>query len=748
VRARYKLLIIPSIFSVAFAAALLGNSSPSSAWIAAEYLYLETPAGGIGTYRIGSDGSLSLTGSLPPDRPANVKFPSPEYVWFSVQPGGRFAYSSPLVGSSYLLQYYRIDQTSGVLNPNPAAASRPVRFQGPIQFSPSSDFLYILDAGTGLTSPYRVDVASGSLTPSAQGVRVPGLPLRTVVFAQSGRYAYILGTQSNNVASYRVAVNGAMDSVAPFNIVPTGARPDSLALDPGGQFAYVANAGDDTISQYFIDPDSGSLRANPKHSTIAVGSAPGSLVIDATGQFLYAMVENSAISQYKIGDDGQLASLGEALNLPGSAQNFGLMVTEPSGKFLYVPVSRSRTDFQQTLLYGFKIKEGGLLETLPSPPVPILEDTVPLVSWIGPKPIVKVAERIITPLREIQPSIAGTFTHVGPMIKRRNWQATPTLLTDGRVFFLESDEWQKSSAEVYDPKEGVFSSSPLPPGLTAGYVASELQGNRFLVWFPADNNRVSIFDPNAMTMIPSRRFTGKCHNIHWALADGRILFHYSPPFLEFKSCGGEIYDPASSTSATEPDDLQSMYILAQTAGDQFLVFPRLSPPMQVTTESVLKDAPISIYDLHSRHVQKIGDIPGRLAYYNESVLLKDGRLLLFGTQHERDVVELFDPGIGKFTTIGPPAQAHGSGVSLTLLKDGRVLIAGGLGGSRAEIFDPANMTFMPTGNMIELRNAKGIPLRDGTVLFAGGVIDGSGFSAGSSPPDDAEIYHPPRPSTP
>jgi 6-phosphogluconolactonase (cycloisomerase 2 family) len=749
VRVRYELLIIPSIFSMALVAALFVNSSPSPGSVAAEYLYLETPAGNLATYRIGSDGSLDLTGSLAPSWPANVKFPYAVHVWFSVQPGGRFAYSSPLAGWSYLLEYYRIDQISGALNPNPAAASRPVRFQGPIQFSPSGAFLYIDDAGTGLISPYRVDEVSGSLTPSGQGVRIPGLPLRTLVFAQSGRYAYILGTQSNNVASYRVAADGAMKPVAPFNVVPTEAGLDSLAVDPGGHFAYVANSRDDTISQYFIDPYNGALRANPKNSTIGAGHAPGSLVIDATGRFLYAIsallpgsLENVAISRFKIDDDGQLTSLGEPLNLSGSALNFGPMVTEPSGKFLYLPISRSRTDFGKTLLYGFKIGEGGRLETLPSPPVPILEDTGPLVSWIGPKPIARVAERTVTPLLAIRPSIAGTFTPAGPMIKRRNWRATPMLLADGRVFFLESDEWQKSSAEIYDPKKGGFSSFRLPPGMTGGNLVSELQGNRFLISFPADNNRVSIFDPHAVTMTPNGRLTGKCHNLHWILADGRILFHYSPQFLEFNSCGGEIYDPASAASEQEPADLQKMNILAEIKGDRFLVFPRPSPPLSINPDNIPGNETISIYDLGSRHIQKIGDIPRRLAYYNESVSLKDGRLLLVGALQERDVVELFDPASGKFSSIGASAQGHGMGVFLTLLKDGRVLISGGAGRSDTELFDPATMTFVPTGNMIQFRNAKGIQLHDGTVLLAGGVFDGSGFSAGGSPPDDAEIYHP------
>jgi len=71
---------------------------------------------------------------------------------------------------------------------------------------------------------------------------------------------------------------------------------------------------------------------------------------------------------------------------------------------------------------------------------------------------------------------------------------------------------------------------------------------------------------------------------------------------------------------------------------------------------------------------------------------------------------------GTFTPTGnmtTPRRGH----SATLLKDGRVLIAGGNfdGPPSAELYDPATGTFTATGNMIR----GGIPalLQDGTVLF-------------------------------
>src|SRR5579872_7293298 len=71
---------------------------------------------------------------------------------------------------------------------------------------------------------------------------------------------------------------------------------------------------------------------------------------------------------------------------------------------------------------------------------------------------------------------------------------------------------------------------------------------------------------------------------------------------------------------------------------------------------------------------------------------------------------------GTFTATGSMTTPR-TGHSATLLKDGRVLIAGGNfdGPPSAELFDPATGTFAPTSNMIR----DGIPvlLPDGRVLF-------------------------------
>jgi len=125
-----------------------------------------------------------------------------------------------------------------------------------------------------------------------------------------------------------------------------------------------------------------------------------------------------------------------------------------------------------------------------------------------------------------------------------------------------------------------------------------------------------------------------------------------------------------------------------------------------------------------------------------SVRLPDGRVLVVGGDgHEGDggalaSAELFDPRAQQAGKRGAfvPAGAMGTARSdpmLSLLPDGRVLVAGGLSSSgaplaSAEIFDPSAQSgrgaFLPTGSMAQARSRAAVALLPtGKVLVAGGL---------------------------
>ncbi|MGH9679132.1 MAG: Kelch repeat-containing protein, partial [Candidatus Acidiferrales bacterium] len=115
---------------------------------------------------------------------------------------------------------------------------------------------------------------------------------------------------------------------------------------------------------------------------------------------------------------------------------------------------------------------------------------------------------------------------------------------------------------------------------------------------------------------------------------------------------------------------------------------------------------------------------------NGMVLITGGRYYTSGLSGEMDLAsaELYDPATGTFSSTGTMTVAR-FGATATLLNNGKVLIAGGASSSAAgnsnnsaEIYDPATGTFTATGNMTTARyEHTATLLKNGKVLIAGGV---------------------------
>jgi len=119
-----------------------------------------------------------------------------------------------------------------------------------------------------------------------------------------------------------------------------------------------------------------------------------------------------------------------------------------------------------------------------------------------------------------------------------------------------------------------------------------------------------------------------------------------------------------------------------------------------------------------------------------ATLLRNGKVLIVGGIRTNVPdpeflvdAELYDPKSGSWSPTASSAQPR-AGHTATLLQDGRVLVAGGVGQeirishgvytpvltTSAEIYDPATETWSATANLITARSGTAILLKSGKVL--------------------------------
>lgn len=132
-----------------------------------------------------------------------------------------------------------------------------------------------------------------------------------------------------------------------------------------------------------------------------------------------------------------------------------------------------------------------------------------------------------------------------------------------------------------------------------------------------------------------------------------------------------------------------------------------------------------------------------------AVVLHDGRVLISGGTSTANVggvldsAEIYDPVAGTFSATGSMTQAR-QGHTATVLPNGTVLLTGGTMNigfratlASAELYDPASGSFRATGSMTSAREGHTATLlRDGRVLIAGGSANGTTTTS------TAEIYNP------
>ena len=351
---------------------------------------------------------------------------------------------------------------------------------------------------------------------------------------------------------------------------------------------------------------------------------------------------------------------------------------------------------------------------------------------------------------------AAVWSVIASMSGARNGH-TATLLADGKVLVAGGGT---ASAELYDPSTGAWTATGNMIQARAGHTATLLLDGRVLVtgghsgdggYPPSDRDRsAELYAPATGTWTA----TGAMSLPHYGgtatlLLDGTVLLAGGDSRVGNSSGEGnsaELYHPARGTWSDAGGMIEKRVHHAATllSDGKILVVGGYGWPSFDTPDRL---ASAEVYDPGTGTWTAAGSMNEPRAWIT-AILLRDGRVLVAGGEVHVTSAELYDPDGGEWTPTGN-SDIRGTLGTYTLLGDGRVLAEGACCGgdtesrtqTAAELFNPVNGTWTATTSMDETQlGHTATLLTDGTVLVAGGVVqDTSGNETWLA---SAELYDP------
>jgi len=373
--------------------------------------------------------------------------------------------------------------------------------------------------------------------------------------------------------------------------------------------------------------------------------------------------------------------------------------------------------------------------------VPASRLASPTGGYAMPSPLATLRARAVAASSTPAPTHPG-FSATGSMSIARVGD-TATLMADGRVLITGGTDGSTTlaSAELYDPATGSFTLTGSMTTPRAWHTATLLADDRVLIaggYTDIGEFSVSaeLYDPATGTFTHAGSMV-QPHAVGIAtlLLDGEVLIAggLDPAAPEQRGfAAAELYNPKTGTFRTTGSMIQGRYGQAATllADGRVLVAGGAGQSADL--------ASAELFDPKTGRFAATGSM-AQARYDLTATLLSGGKVLVAGGWYERGTLasaELFDPKTGRFAATGSMVQSR-SDHTATLLADGRVLMAGGdqnlvgpLGSgdvlASAELYDPRTGQYSDAGAMTQARDYQtATPLRDGSVLVAGGYGDDS-----------------------